>query len=181
MGLEMLASRWEKLRLGFWRRIQVALPNRALAIVARMRIRQVRWGIGKVGQLSWMQGTRTLLRNRGLAQHWNDPKQSSSVSKSSGSKTTYWHVEEHFERQREQRSERLSTLTRYGKVKHWGPMDKNRAQFTGEIAIRCALVVERYLDDVKERIGRQLKLLCRAECLPVLSRVVWDLPNMGHA
>ena len=48
MGLEMLASRWEKLRLGYWRRIQVALPSRALSIVARMRRGQVR-GIGQGG------------------------------------------------------------------------------------------------------------------------------------
>jgi hypothetical protein len=49
-------------------------------------------------------------------------------------------------------------------------MDKDRAQFTGEIDKRGALV-----DDVKERLGKQLKLFCRAECLPVLSRVVWEL------
>ena len=56
-----------------------------------------------------------------------------------------------------------------------GPMDKDRAQFTGEIERLGALVVERYLGDVQERLGKQLKLLCRAECLPVLSRVTWEL------
>ena len=52
---------------------------------------------------------------------------------------------------------------------------QNRAQFTDEIARRGALVVERYLDGVTDRLGKQLKLLCRAERLPVLSRVVWEL------
>ena len=31
------------------------------------------------------------------------------------------------------------------------------------------------MDEVKDRLGRQLKLFSRAECLPVLSRVVWKL------
>ena len=175
MGLEMLASRWEKLRLGYWRRIQVALPSRALSIVARMRRGQVRWGLGKVGELSWMQGTRTLLNNREMAQHWTDPKQSSATSKATWKKIVYRHVEEHFERQREQRVESLSSLDEYKKVKHWGPMDKDRAQFVGEIDRRGSLVVERYLDDVKDRLGTRLKLMWRAGCIPVLSRVMWEL------
>ena len=44
----------------------------------------------------------------------------------------------------------------------------------GEVGQRGSLVVERYLDDVKE-MGSRLKLMCRAGCLPVLSRVAWEL------
>ena len=58
--LERLVARWEKLRLGYWRRIQVAKPERAL--VARTRRRQLRWE-GGTG-LSWMKQTRRLLRER---------------------------------------------------------------------------------------------------------------------
>ena len=43
-GLEQLESRWEKLRFGYWRRMQVADPNRILAIVARKRREEVREG-----------------------------------------------------------------------------------------------------------------------------------------
>ena len=101
LGLEMLASRWEKLRLGYWRRLQVAKPDRALSKVANMRRWQVRWGMGKIGELSWMQGTRSLIRNRGLTHHWSDPKKSVATSKALWKKIVYKHVEEYYERLRE--------------------------------------------------------------------------------
>ena len=67
LGLEKLESRWEKLRLGYWRRIQVAQPSRALVAVARARRWQLMWGGAGMGRLSWMVGTRQLLRSRGVA------------------------------------------------------------------------------------------------------------------
>ena len=175
MGMEMLASRWEKLRLGYWRRIQVAQPDRILSVVARMRMRQVRWGMGRVGEQSWMRGTRTLLRSRGMALDWSDPSRSSMTPKAKWKKLIYKQVEEHFEREREQRGEGLVSLARYSKVKNWDAVDADRAEFKGEVGQRGSLVVERYLDEAKDRLGRQLKLFSRAECLPLLSRVVWEL------
>ena len=55
--------------------------------------------------------------------------------------------------------------------KFWGKVGKNFACFTGEIGRRGALVPEPYLDDRNEPIGRRLKLMCRAGCLPILKRV----------
>ena len=53
LGLEKLSSRWEKLRLGYWRRIQVAEPSRALA-VARARRWQCMWGGAGMGRwIGW--------------------------------------------------------------------------------------------------------------------------------
>jgi hypothetical protein len=49
-------------------------------------------------------------------------------------------------------------------------MSSDRAT-KGEVGMRGALVVERYLDDVQERLGSRLKVMCRAGCLPVMSRV----------
>ena len=59
-------------------------------------------------------------------------------------------------------------------------MDADRAEMKGEVGQRGSLVVERYLDDVKERLGSRLKLLCRAGCLPVLGRVAWELDLSEH-
>ena len=59
-------------------------------------------------------------------------------------------------------------------------MDADRAEMRGEVGQRGSLVVERYLDDVKERLGSRLKLMCRAGCLPVLSRVAWELDLREH-
>jgi hypothetical protein len=69
MGMETIASRGEKLRLGYWRKIQVAEQDRALVVVAGLRAEQVRWGVGRAGSLSWIKGTRELLQGRGLAGH----------------------------------------------------------------------------------------------------------------
>ena len=95
----MMASRWEKLRLGYWRRIQVAQPDRILTVVARMRMRQVRWGMGRLGEQSWMRGTRIML-GRGMAQHWYDPARASATPKAKWKKLIYRQVEEHYERER---------------------------------------------------------------------------------
>ena len=60
-------------------------------------------------------------------------------------------------------------------MKCWDRMSSDRAVMKGEVGMRGALVVERYLDDVQERLGRRLKVMCRAGCLPVMSRVAWEL------
>ncbi len=53
-----------------------------------------------------------------------------------------------------------------------GEVDKDVARSSCEIGRRGALVPEPYLDDRKEPVGRRLKLMCRAGCLPVMKRVV---------
>ena len=73
--------------------------------------------------------------------------------------------------------DRLSSLTsahavRYARSKHWGKVDKDHACMQGEIGRRGMLVPEAYLDDRDEPVGRRLKLMCRAGCLPVLKRAV---------
>ena len=47
------------------------------------------------------------------------------------------------------------------KVKCWDKMDADRAVLAGEVNIRGSMVMEKYLDDVKERLGSHLKLMCR--------------------
>jgi hypothetical protein len=175
LGLEKLESRWEKLRLGYWRRIQVAEPSRALVAVARARRWQLMWGGAGMGKLGWMGGTRQLLHDRGMAEYWSDPAKCARLSKRQWDDMLYDSVEAHYEEERENEVALLPSLSRYVKVKSWKRMDEDRAEFTGEIGELGALVVERYMDEVRDRLGGRLKLLCRAGCLPVMARVAREL------
>ena len=173
LGLEKLASRWEKLRLGYWRRIQAAKPDRALAIVAAARRRQLRWEGG--AELSWMKQTRVLLRERGLEEYWTTPNLTTTIDKEEWRDKVYEQVEEYYEQERERQCATMPSVARYLGVKCWDRMGSDRAVMKGEVGMRGALVVERYLDDVQERLGSRLKVMCRAGCLPVMSRVAWEL------
>jgi hypothetical protein len=175
LGLEKLESRWEKLRLGYWRMVQVAQPSRALVAVARARRWQLMWGGAGMGRLGWMAGTRQLLNDRGLADYWSNPARCAQLSKDQWKSMVYDRVEAHYEEERASEVALLTSLSRYVKVKSWKRMDDDRAEFKGEIGQMGALVVERYLDDVRDRLGGRLKLLCRAGCLPVMARVAWEL------
>ena len=170
LGLETLQARWRKLRLGYWRRVQVAHPARALSVVAKMRREQV-VNMGALGRGSWMWGIRRLLQQADLAEHWYAPALTTEQCKSKWKDAVYEGVEEMHEAERRTRMQGLSSMVRYGRIKYWGKMDAARAQFTGEIGQRGALVCERYMDDIRERTGCHLKLLCRAGCLPVLGNI----------
>ena len=172
LGLEKLESRWEKLRLGYWRKIQSAKPERILSIIARLREQQVRTSTGRAGKLSWVRGTRELLMKRNLTQYWLAPSECyEEMSREQWKVIVYREVEDWFESEREERMSKMSSAEMYVDVKEWQEMDRQRAEFRGEVGKKGALVSERYLDDVEERLGTHLKLLCRAGCLPVLRKV----------
>ena len=59
--------------------------------------------------------------------------------------------------------------SRYVRSKRWDKVEEEFARSSGEIGRRGALVPEPYLDDRKEPVGRRLKLMCRAGCLPVMT------------
>ena len=180
LGLEELGSRWEKLRLGYWRRLSVADRSRALSAAARVRMWQVKWGGVGMGATSWMKGTRDLLQNRGLPDYWADFGRCCTMSKDNWTKTVYEAVEAQYETTRAQRCNSRVTMERYKLVKDWSKVGGDRAEYSGEVGRLGALVVERYLDDVKDRLGTKLNLMCRAECLPVMARVAWEL-GVGDA
>ena len=71
MGLERLQSRWEKLRLGYWRRINVASDDRNLKSLAMLRKFHLGHKGGTFATGGYMQGTRNLLEKRGIGRHWN--------------------------------------------------------------------------------------------------------------
>jgi len=81
-------------------------------------------------------------------------------------------VEAHFELERRREVECLPSLQSYANIK------ASRDVFSGEIGKLGALVTERYFDDMRDKLGCKLKILCRAGCLPIMGRVAWDL-NLG--
>jgi hypothetical protein len=110
-----------------------------------------------------------------MAEYWSDPARCAQLSKDQWKSMVYDRVEAHYEEERGSEVALLPSLSRYVKVKSWKRMDDDRAEFKGEIGQLGALVVERYLDEVRDRLGGRLKLLCRAGCLPVMARVAWEL------
>lgn len=172
LGMEKLTSRWEKLRLGYWRRLHVAAPKTTLRAVVALRKWQVDWAPPAFNN-GWMGKTKTLLLEADFQKDWIDPKLCTSMSKQTWKDAVYNSVEG---RETSDTISRLAAMSsahaaRFVRLKYWGRVGKNFACFTGEIGRRGALVPEPYLDDRNEPIGRRLKLMCRAGCLPVLKRV----------
>jgi hypothetical protein len=171
MGMERLQARWLKLRLGYWRRLHSARPERTLSMLARLRKTHAQWG-GKWAKQNWMQSTRVLLDRVGLTSHWHVPRKSVWMPERQWKRLVYEAVERGEDVARAQRLRGMgASANRYLRVKRWGKTQPSRAKFGGERGRRGALVHESYLDDRRETVGRRLKLLCRAGCLPVLSRV----------
>ena len=115
------------------------------------------------------------MNERGMAEYWSDPAKCAQLSKSQWDEMLYDSIEAHYEEERESEVALLPSLSRYVKLKSGKRMDEDRAEFKGEIGELGALVVERYLDEVRDRLGGRLKLLCRAGCLPVMARVAREL------
>jgi len=167
LGMEKLTARWEKLRLGYWRRLHVTAPTTTLRAVVALRKWQVDWAPPAFDN-GWMGKTKTLLQEGGFLEDWSDPNLCCTMSKRGWKNAVYHSVEE---RETSNMISRLSSMNsrhaaRFVRSKFWGKVEKDFACFTGEIGRRGALVPEPYLDDRDEPIGRRLKLMCRAGCLP---------------
>lgn len=181
LGMEKLASRWMKLRLGYWRRLQMTSPDTTLHSLVSLRIRHVE-EYPKQFNNGWMGKTKTLLVENGLDSIWQDPTSCTRISKVEWKTQVYEAVEQ---RETDDMMDRLSSLksnsaARFLRSKDWGKVKKDVTVSNSEIGRRGALVPEQYLDDWKEPVGRRLKLFCRAGCLPILKRVAReaDLPNL---
>jgi hypothetical protein len=172
LGMEKLTSRWEKLRLGYWRRLHEAVFATTLRSVVTLR----RWQVDMAPRAfdnGWMRKTKTLLTDGGLIDNWHDPKMCSSQTKKEWKDIVYDSVES---RETTATMSRLTNLSsshaaRYVRSKNWDKVTEDYACFEGEVGRRGALVPEPYLDDREEPVGRRLKLMCRAGCLPTLKRL----------
>ena len=179
LGMERLESRWEKLRLGYWRRIHVANPDRTFSGLAKLRIKHFNWGRAHSG---WMKGTNELLTARGMASHWADPSLCTERCKGDWKDEVYEAVEAAQQRDVHQRLAGMigESASRYSRIKQWGRIEPEFARFSGEIGRRGALVSEPYLDGREEPIGCKLKLMCRMGCLPTLHRVAREQSWPAH-
>jgi len=172
LGLEKLTSRWEKLRLGYWRRLHVASADRTLSVVAALRRAHLNWD-RKGAEDGWMGETRTLLKKLDLDRHWDDPGLCAAITKDEWKDVVYEAVESHEGDVLAQRFTMMrgEAAARYARIKKWTKVTAEFAVFSGEVGRRGGLVSEPYLDDRTESVGRRLKLMCRMGCLPTMVRV----------
>ena len=172
LGMEKLSSRWEKLRLGYWRRLNVASGERTLVAITTMRRRQLEWGY-KGSDRGWMRETRALLIRRGLRSHWINPSLCASQTKEEWKGICYKAVDEAESEALRTRFARMKgdAAARYARIKSWDKVTKDSAVMSGEVGMMGAHVIEPYLDGREEQVGTRLKLMCRLGCLPTLTRV----------
>ena len=173
LGMEKLTSRWEKLRLGYWRRLHMANFNTTLRSMVSLRKWQVDWAPSTFDN-GWMGKTKAMLEKADLSEDWRDPSLCCKLLKEEWKDKVYDSVEERETRNTITRLVKMTSnhASRYVRSKRWDKVEEEFARSSGEIGRRGALVPEPYLDDRKEPVGRRLKLMCRAGCLPVMKRVV---------
>ena len=173
LGLEPLAARWEKLRLGYWRRLQKAEPRSILVAVATSRRTDLLHG-RRSTRPNWMEGTRLLLQERHLDQFWLNPPSCAKLPKDVWRIKVSELVDAHYDRLRETEMRSMNSMKFYLLAKQWEETDKTRAAFPGEVGKPGMLTPAAYLDDRHEHIGTRLKLLSRCQQLPVLQVVAKD-------
>ena len=171
-GCERLEDRWAKLKLGYWRRLFSAKPDRLLRVVAAFRHQEfVRSGGAGFGSRGWMTTAKAALTCAGLADYWDDPRGAARESVYEWRERVYQAVEAVSDTNRAVRMEGMPSVQAYNRIKHWGTNTMDYSFSTGEEGRLGRLVPERYLDDRTYLKGTRLKLLCRLNCLPVMDRV----------
>ena len=172
MGMEKLTSRWTKLRLGYWRRLQVADGERTLVAVASLRRKHLDWEY-KDARDGWMGTTRDLLVEHGLYSHWLDPNLCAEQCKDQWKDIVYEAVEGREDEAVRARFAAMSgaSAATYARIKNWDKVTVPFAVMSGEVGTRGGQVIEPYLDGRAEPVGTRLKLMCRLGCLPTMSRV----------
>jgi hypothetical protein len=183
-GCELLEDRWAKLKLGYWRRLFSAKPDRLLRVVAAFRhqenVRSEGRGFGSKG---WMRTVRLALTKVGLAEYFGDTRRAAREIPDAWKDRVYCAVEVGSDADRVERMTGMSSVQVYNRIKEWGVNTGQYSFSAGEDGRPGRLVPERYLDDRVSLKGTRLKLLCRLNCLPVMDRVgrevkpKWPKPN----
>jgi hypothetical protein len=172
VGCESLQSRWDKLQLGYWRRIFTSPPDRLLRVVVGFR--RDEWtahggrGLGSRGSIRQFE---RVLRASGMGQYWEDPAAVGRVSEEDWKKKADLAVDTTHDRARAKRMTRMPSTTTYMAVKEWGRCPEEYSFSNGEVGKLGQQVPERYLDDRRNLKGTRLKMLCRTGCLPLMVRV----------
>jgi hypothetical protein len=169
---ERLEDRWAKLKMGYWRRLFSAKPERLLRVVAAFRHQElVRSGGSGFGSRGWMTTAKAALSSAGLADYWDDPRRAAREKACAWKERVYHAVEAVSDTNRAARMEGMPSVQVYNRIKEWGINTKAYSFSAGEEGRLGCLVPERYLDDRMSLKGTRLKLLCRLNCLPVMDRV----------
>jgi hypothetical protein len=172
LGVERLTARWEKLKLGYWKRLNDAAHSRALSAILRYRTAQVNANNRVLGSRSLFTSSRALLAKHSLQTYWDNPPKNGRCSKLAWREICYEAVESTEDSLRSDRMFHLSSMDYYRDVKHWGINDKEHSVFSGEFERRGYRVPEPYLDDhTFPREVTRLKLLSRCNGLPLMVRV----------
>ena len=154
LGLERLEARWAKLRMGYWHKLVVSKPERAVAkVVAWRRRRLPPEGYNNL-QLGtgWLQTSKLMFEKYGLTRQWE--AQDSGRVKERWRDLCYTAVEEAEDREARTRLKELVTMQRYeARLKDWGKTLQGYAAYAGERDRRGSRVVERYLDAWSEPVG----------------------------
>ena len=171
LGIEPIECRFMKLRLGYWRRIWVANPSRLLFIIAAFRRRETIMDGKVLGSRGWMVKSREILERYGLRSHWDSPDDSKNEHEFSWKNIIYESVERHADEEREARMNMMNSMSVYNSTKSWEPSPAAYSVSSKDCMRRGMYVCERYLDRRQDLQGTKIKLLCRSEYLPLLSRV----------
>lgn len=172
LGCETLESRWAKLRLGYWRRVQDAPVTRLLKAVASFRYTEINTpNNGGLGARSSLRPTHDALVRFGLASYWQNPALCLELRPDKWKRLVYDRVNAEYDNKRADTMSLMSSAAVYNQVKSWGVNEVEYSKFSGEVGRLGFLTPERYLDDRTNIKGTRLKMLCRLACLPVMDRV----------
>jgi hypothetical protein len=169
-GSEPLASRWDKLQLGYWRRVFDAPRNRILRRLADFR-HQERAAGGRLGQRGWIRAVEANLTKYGLKHYYDNPTHAAGMSGGNWKDLSYAAVDGFFDDRRAGVMAGQPSNAVYTAIKSWSRNTRRYSAFTGEVDRLGQYVPEAYLDDRKDLKGTRLKMLCRLNCIPVLNRV----------
>jgi hypothetical protein len=178
VGAERLPDRWDKLLLGYWRRVMTAPQTRLLSVIARFRKHEHMHAAshqpvvvrGTAGSLGWLPTVEATLTKYNLRTFWRNSDILASISRDNWQDKVYQAVET-------SRSSKCTTemttrphLKQYSNIKSWSRNPPKYSAFTGEIDKFGYLVPERYLDKKRDK-GTRLKLLFRMDSAPIMDRV----------
>jgi hypothetical protein len=169
-GCERLCDRRAKLKLGYWRKLFTARPDRLLTKVANFRWREC-VNDGAFGNRGFMPTAKTAFARVGMLDYWQQPDRVENLSHGAWKEEVDEAVNTTSDRERAERMLTLPSASTYLSIKEWGVNPKEYAFSQGEVGRLGQHVPERYLDDRCDLKGTRLKLLCRTGSLPVLDRV----------
>ena len=172
VGCERLVDRWNKLRLGYWRRVFVAPRGRLLRDVIDFRRREWVASSGNGwGSKGWVKTVKSSLDMHGLGEFWTNPGRAATMNAEDWKNTIYDAVNALSDENRATKLAEKPSASTYADVKAWGPNPKEYSFSSGEVHRLGQHVPERYLDDRSNIKGTRLKMLCRLGCLPLMDRV----------